>query len=252
MSLEQRKKNLAGWFLPPSGGGAGWMITLSDMLLLLLTFFVLLISMSSFDPGLLTDVFGGPRPGSSGVLNLSTSIPIVVAPEEQSREVRERKDLAFFLRLSEPLSRLLDKLEEKLGKALFRVDVIDDNLELEIMSDKLFGTLDDSLKPQGDEVMRQLGIFLEGWKGLLEIEVYTDNFPLQTARFPDNSVLAAWRGERLAGVFARLGINPAKILLAAYGADRALVVNDTPKNRQRNRRIVFRLPGWAKLVAKSG
>jgi outer membrane protein OmpA-like peptidoglycan-associated protein len=40
--------------------------------------------------------------------------------------------------------------------------------------------------------------------------------------------------------------------LAAYGADRALAGNDTPKNRQRNRRIVFRLPGWAKLVAKSG
>ena len=250
MLAAQCKKNLVDRSQPASVS-AGWMITLSDMLLLLLTFFVLLISMSSFDHSLLTDVFGGPRPGSSGVLNRSTSIPIVVAPEEEPQELFERNDLEFFLRLSEPLTQLLDNLEQKLGKALLRVDVIDDNLELEIMSDKLFGTLDDSLKPQGEEVVRQLGIFLEGWKGLLEIEVYTDNFPLQTDRFPDNSALAAWRGERLASAFTGLGINPAKILLAAYGADRAVVVNDTPKNRQRNRRIVFRLPGWAKLMVKN-
>lgn len=252
MSLAQRKKNLVGRFLPPSGGGAGWMLTLSDMLLLLLTFFVLLISMSSFDHGLLSDVFGGPRPGSSGVLNRGTSIPIVMDPEEQFREVQERKDLAFYRRLSGPLTRLLDKLEKKLGKALLRVDVVDDNLEIEIMSDVLFGTLDDTLKPQGDEVIRQLGGFLKSWSGLLEVEVYTDNFPLQTARFHDNNVLAAWRGERLVSSLERFGIKRAKILLAAYGADRAVAVNDTPKNRQRNRRIVFRIPGWAKLVDKNG
>ena len=222
------------------------------MLLLLLTFFVLLISMSSFDQSLLTDVFGGPRPGSSGVLNRGTTIPIVVPLEEQPREVRERKDLAFYQRLSEPLSRLLDNLEQKLGKALLRVDVIDDNLELEIMSDKLFGTLDDTMKPQGEETVRQLGDFLMGWSGLLEVEVYTDNFPLQTARFPDNSALAAWRGERLANVLERFGIKRARVLLAAYGADRAVAVNDTPMNRRRNRRIVFRLPGWAHTFDKSG
>lgn len=250
MSLVRRKKNLRVHPLPGSGGGAGWLVTLSDMLLLLLTFFVLLISMSSFDHSMLTDVFGGPRPGSSGVLNRGTTVPIVVPLDESSRTVQERKDLVFYRRLSEPLTRLLDELEQKLGKALLRVDILDESLELEIMSDKLFGTLDDTLKPQGEEVLRQLALFLKAWHGLLEIEVYTDNFPLQTDRFPDNSRLAAWRGERLAAMLEQFGIKRARILLAAYGADRAVAVNDTPNNRQRNRRIVLRLPDWARILNK--
>ena len=249
MSLTRRKKIARIRPLPP--GSDGWMVTLSDMLLLLLTFFVLLISMSSFDQGLLTEVFGGPRPGSSGVLNRGTSIPIVVPVEELQKDQRERKDLAFYRRLSEPLSRLLDGFERRLGKALLRVDVIDANLEMEIMSDQLFGTLDDTLKPQGEETLRQLGKFLRSWSGILEIEVYTDNFPLQTSRFPDNNVLAAWRGERLAASLERNGIKRSRVLLAAYGADRAVVVNDTPEHRRRNRRIVFRLPGWLQEVEKT-
>ncbi len=250
MSLARRKKMIRVRPLPP--GSDGWMVTLSDMLLLLLTFFVLLISMSSFDKGLLTEVFGGPRPGSSGVLNRGTSIPIVVPVEELRKDLRERKDLAFYRRLSEPLSRLLDVLERRLGKALIRVDVVDGNLELEIMSDKLFGTLDDTLKTQGEETLRQLGDFLRSWSGSLEIEVYTDNFPLQTSRFPDNNVLAAWRGERLVAALERNGVKRSRVLLAAYGADRGVVVNDIPKHRRRNRRIVFRLPGWVGIVEKTG
>ena len=233
-----------------SSSGDGWMITLSDMLLLLLTFFVLLISMSSFDHGLMTEVFGGPRPGSSGVLNRGATIPIMIPLEESQREVRERKDLVYYRRLSEPLSRLLDGLERRLGKALLRVDVVDGNLELEIMSDELFGTLDDTLKPRGEGTVRQFGGFLRSWSGILEIEVYTDNFPLHTPRFPDNNVLAAWRGERLVAALERNGIKRARVLLAAYGADRAVAVNDTPKHRRRNRRIVFRLSGWVPVEEK--
>ncbi len=237
---------------PLPSSGDGWMITLSDMLLLLLTFFVLLISMSSFDHGLLSEVFGGPRPGSVGVLNRGTAIPIVISAEELQREVRPQKDLAFYRRLSEPLSRMLDVFERRLGKALLRVDVIDGNLEMEIMSDQLFGTLDDTLKNRGGETVRQLGGFLKSWSGLLEIEVYTDNFPLHTSRFPDNNVLAARRGERLVTALEKAGTKRGRVLLAAYGADRAVAVNDTPKHRQRNRRIVFRLPGWAHEVGKKG
>ena len=250
MSLARRKKMIRVQTLPPASDG--WMVTLSDMLLLLLTFFVLLISMSSFDQGLLTEVFGGPRPGSSGVLNRGAGIPIVIPIEEVPKDLRERDDLALYRRLSEPLSRLLDVFERRLGKALLRVDVIDGNLELEIMSDKLFGTLDDTLKTQGEEVLRQFGSFLKSWRGIIEIEVYTDNFPLQTSRFSDNNVLAAWRGERLVVALAENGIERTRVLLAAYGADRAVVVNDTPKHRRRNRRIVLRLPGWLQTVEKTG
>ena len=228
--------------------GDGWMITLSDMLLLILTFFVLLISMSSFDPGLLTETFVGLRPGSSGVLYKGSSMPIVISSQKAQKQILERKDLAYYRRLSPALSKLLDQLEKRLGKALVNVSILDGNLELEIMSDKLFGSLDDNLKPQGQETMLILGRFLQGWTGLLEIEVYTDNFPLHTSRFPDNNVLSARRGERLVEALVASGSKRSQVLLAAYGADRAVTINDTPQHRQRNRRIILRLPNWVALA----
>jgi len=228
--------------------GSGWMLTLSDMLLLLLTFFVLLISMSTFDHGLLQETFGGLRPGTSGVLYRGETLPIVV-DEKRTAQVRERRDLAYFRRLSPALSRLLDGLKQNLGPALRRVQVVGDSLELEIASDRLFGTLDDNLKPDGETIVRQLGRFLRGWSGPLEIELYTDNFPLRTQRIPDNQILAALRGERLVRALTKAGLPVSRVRLAAYGPDRALVVNDTPVHRYDNRRVIFRLPGWTEKFA---
>ncbi len=224
------------------------MVTLSDMLLLLLTFFVLLISMSTFNHGLLKATFGGLRPGTNGVLYRGETLPIVVV-ENRAAQARERRDLIYFRRLSPALSRLLDGLKQSLGPALRRAQVVDDSLELEIASDRLFGALDDNLKPDGEMVVRQLGRFLRDWKGPLEIEIYTDNFPLRTQRIPDNQVLAALRGERLVRVLAGTGLPVSRVRLAAYGPDRALVVNDTPAHRYDNRRVIFRLPGWAEKIA---
>jgi len=242
---KQRKRVVTAPFKAVKG--EGWMITLSDMLLLILTFFVLLISMSSFDPGLLTETFVGLRPGSSGVLYKGSSVPIVISSQKAQKQIMERKDLAYYRRLSPALSKLLDRLEKRLGKALINAGILDGNLELEIMSDKLFGSLDDNLKPQGEDTLFALGRFLQGWAGLLEIEVYTDNFPLHTSRFPDNNVLSARRGARLVEALVTAGSKRSQILLAAYGADRAVVINDTPQHRQRNRRIILRLPDWVEL-----
>ncbi|MBN2706139.1 MAG: OmpA family protein [Deltaproteobacteria bacterium] len=230
------------------GCGEGWMVTLSDMLLLLLTFFVLLISMSSFDKDLLRKAFGGLLPASSGVLHRGSSLNLDVPVEEVDGLLRLR-DQNHYEKLSEPLSRLLDQLEDQLGKTGLAVEVVDQGLRLELASDQLFGTLDDDLKSQGKVALRHLEKFFRAWAGLIEIEVYTDNFPLQTARFPDNKVLAAGRGGRLTEYLVHAGFKPERFSLAAYGSDRGLVANDTPEHRRRNRRVVFHLPEW---VAATG
>ncbi|HDS15821.1 MAG TPA: hypothetical protein ENN66_04265 [Proteobacteria bacterium] len=229
--------------------GDGWMVTLSDMLLLLLTFFVLLISMSSFDKDLLQKVFGGLLPAASGVLNRGTSLNLDV-PVAEIHGLSRVRDLNYYEKLSEPLSRLLDQLENQLGKTGLAVEVVDQGLRLELASDQLFGTLDDDLKSQGKVALRYLEKFFRTWAGPIEIEVYTDNFPLQTVRFPDNKVLAAARGGRLTEYLIHAGFKPERFSLVAYGSDRGLVANDTPEHRRRNRRVVFYLPEW--LAASDG
>ncbi|MBW1644814.1 MAG: flagellar motor protein MotB [Deltaproteobacteria bacterium] len=232
-------------------GSNGWMVTLSDLLILLLTFFVLLISMSSMDNKVLKKMFSA-FPDSLGVMNVGggSSLvpevkPLVVPPVSQVRSIA---DLAALRKLSPALSRLLDDLERQVGRSRVKLAVVDDDLCLEMASDLLFGTLDASLKPAGRRLLALLGPFLGRQAVPLVIEVYTDNFPLHTERFPDNWVLAAARGDVVARQLQRFGVAADRLSLAAYGPDRPLLPNDLPEHRARNRRLVIRLAGWLPAV----
>ncbi len=237
---------------PEVRSSQSWMVTLSDLLILLLTFFVLLISMSSMDNKVLRKMFSA-FPDSLGVMNtggvplLEKTRPLVVPPVSQVRTI---SDLAALRKLSPSLSRPLDELEGAAGRSHLRVTVVGDDLCLEIESDFLFGTLDAEMRSRGLKLLATVGRFLARQPVPLVIEVYTDNFPLHTQQFPDNWVLAAVRGDRIARQLERQGVAAARLSLAAYGPERPVAANDLPDHRARNRRLVIRLPGW--LPAREG
>ncbi|MBN2333709.1 MAG: flagellar motor protein MotB [Deltaproteobacteria bacterium] len=230
-----------------SGRNNAWMVTLSDLLVLMLTFFVLLISMSSMDKKTFKKMFG-VLPASLGVLHLGGGTPSVDRKETlivpSTLSPRAITDLAALRKLSPALSRLLDDLETQAPPDSLVVKAVNDDLELEVAADFLFGTLDATLKKAGRPFLALLAAFIADQSDPLLIEVYTDNFPLHTAAFPDNWVLAAVRGHVIASQLRQQGIKEDRMSLAAFGPDRPLVANDTPEHRSRNRRIVMKLSGW--------
>ena len=238
----KRKQRWSKSAYVPIGAGDGWMLTLSDMLLLLLTFFVLLISMSSFDRGVLEKTFGGLFPANSGLLSPGDSVDEKVLPTASQPQEVSSPNLNKLL--APELSRRLDSLQKLMGRAVSEIVVHGQDLRLECPSDYFFGTLDDQLKITGRQALREFAGFLRDWPGVLQVAVFTDNFPLQTEAFPDNQMLAAARLQKLLDAFAELGFNGRRIMGAAWGELRPLTTNDSPENRRRNRRINFILPDW--------
>ena len=232
---------------PPAGNSNGWMITLSDLLILLLTFFVLLISMSSMDNKVLKKMFS-TFPDSLGVMQVGGGLPLLkkVRPLMMSPVTRTRTivDLAALRKLSPSLSKVLDELEQQVGRSKVKVVVINDDLCLEVASDLCFGTLDAEIKPVGQKILAILGRFIARQSVSLVIEVYTDNFPLRTRKFPDNWVLAATRGDVVARQLQLQGVPAKRLSLAAFGPDRPVVPNDLSIHRAQNRRVIIRLTGW--------
>lgn len=231
----------------------GWMVTLSDLLILLLTFFVLLISMSSMDKKVFKKMFGA-FPYSLGVLNMGGSVTssesgksLIVRPVAKSRSIA---DLAALRKLSPSLSRLLDDLEASSAGAYLTASVVNDDLNLDMTSDFVFGTLDARIKPAGKTLLTELSGFVAKQPGDVVIEVYTDNFPLHTKKFPDNWVLASVRGDVIARELRGQGVAESRLALSAFGPDRPQVDNDTPEHRARNRRIIIRLAGWYPSLKK--
>ncbi|MGC8867160.1 MAG: OmpA/MotB family protein [Elusimicrobiales bacterium] len=85
------------------------------------------------------------------------------------------------------------------------------------------------------------------------VEGHTDNVPINTAQFASNWELSTARATTVVKYLIAKGINPSKISAIGYGEFRPVAPNDTPQNRQKNRRVVFfvkTLTGKVKDVVK--
>ena len=70
------------------------------------------------------------------------------------------------------------------------------------------------------------------------IEGYTDNLPMQSARYPNNWELSTARA--LSVVYYLINekdIEPTRLSAKGYGEYRPIAPNDTPENRAKNRRV---------------
>src|SRR5690606_22309077 len=77
------------------------------------------------------------------------------------------------------------------------------------------------------------------------VEGYTDNTPIDSARFPSNWELSAARASRVVRFFEAQGVERERLSAVGYGENHALETNATPDARARNRRVVV-------VVARKG
>jgi chemotaxis protein MotB len=66
---------------------------------------------------------------------------------------------------------------------------------------------------------------------------YTDNVPINTALFPSNRYLSAYRAARVADFFESLGIDASRLRPAGLGELYPVASNATAEGRARNRRV---------------
>jgi len=71
------------------------------------------------------------------------------------------------------------------------------------------------------------------------VEGHTDNVPIYTRQFQSNWELSTARATSVVRYLISKGIDPKKISAIGYGEYRPIAPNDTPQNRQKNRRVVF-------------
>jgi chemotaxis protein MotB len=71
------------------------------------------------------------------------------------------------------------------------------------------------------------------------VEGHTDNVPIFTRQFQSNWELSTARATAVVRYLVSKGIDPRRISAIGYGEYRPVAPNDTPENRQRNRRVVF-------------
>ncbi|NPA54314.1 MAG: flagellar motor protein MotB [Aquificae bacterium] len=216
-------------------GLPGWLISFGDLMSLLLTFFILLFSMGTISLEKFHMVIKGITESLGGrkifleekVLN-NTNLNIEF--QNMYPKIKKRK------RLEKALLELEKELEKKGIES--EVEGHGSILRFRVNIDKMFFPGSEKPTPQAEEILKQICKKLKEAEYPLIIEGHTDNTPV-SGRFKNNLELSMARALYILKKFIECGYDPSLLAARGYGPYRPLVPNNSPKNREKNRRVEF-------------
>ena len=91
-----------------------------------------------------------------------------------------------------------------------------------------------------EKVSKLLNIYTAN---VIDVEGYTDNVPIRSAKYEDNDVLSMYRALYVANRIREYAtdVNPANIVSTGRGAYSPVADNSTPEGRARNRRVEIKI-----------
>jgi chemotaxis protein MotB len=224
-----------------------WLITYADLITLLLIFFVIMYAMSKIDTAKYevlsralsleftkSDTFLPRNAGFSG--NLTPGKGQDGDQEKKNQESEQDKK-------EKELQDLLDKVQQYIDEQQLQgqVSAADTPRGIAITLNDLFlfdlGKAD--LKPAAFPILERLASLFPTLNSKISVEGHTDNLPLATGSlYQDNWGLSDARSLSVLRYF----INTAKLkdsnfISTGYSDTMPVAPNDTPENRQKNRRV---------------
>lgn len=252
-------------------GSPAWMSTFSDLMNLLLCFFVLLFSMSTVDAEKFHAVMASiqssfsilPSGGSalddgvlisSGVSQLSelsqfyTSMGMNTNGDtdtdtDDTSSAYEQVEQEMW----EESSAMAEAIEEQLEQYNLtdEVELITTSayVSLNMNGGILFDSGKDELRPEVLEILDRISLILHEYDGyIIEVVGHTDNVPIHSAKFPDNTMLSMCRAYSVYKYFVDIcGIDPVYMKSSGRGENVPMADNSTAEGRAQNRRVEIKI-----------
>ena len=254
-----------------------WAIPYGDLVTLLLAFFVVMYALSTINEGkfrVLSDSLqaafrGAPRtlePVNVGEKSRGSGADIAVSIVQQAtlngqprqlleaitvdtqlstggRKSTDKLDADGKVIVPPALGRVADEIEKALAP-LVAADMIAVRrhstwVEVEIRTDILFAS---GIAKLSDAALPPLTILAETlakYPNPVRVEGHTDNRPISTSAYPSNWELSAARAASVVHLFARGGVDPARLAVIGLGEFRPAQSNATIEGRNANRRVLI-------------
>jgi len=218
-----------------------WLISYADFVTLLFAFFVVMYAISAVNENKYR----------------AFSKSLEKAFIEKKRQVSELKDaLADPDNTASPVdaadgwaadNRQLQHTSEQLTQIL--QDLISENLvtvkkskywiELQMNSELLFLSGSAELASTSLPVLKKVAEVLKPLPNQINVEGHTDNFPIDTFKFPSNWELSSSRATTVVREFINDGIDPPRLSAIGYGEFHPIADNRIEEGRFKNRRVVL-------------
>ncbi|ACB84986.1 flagellar motor protein MotB [Natranaerobius thermophilus] len=220
-------------------GGSNWLQTYGDMITLLLAFFVLLYSISTVDAEKFERMLVSLHESFSGVLpehraQIPREDPNITLPEPSERQVPSEEE--------QMMEDIYDQLEDYIEDAdlaeVVMLETEERGIVIRFQDKILFDSGRAELRSESLEILGDIAEILEEIPNEIKVEGFTDDVPIDTPEFPSNWELSAARATTVLRYLSEEGgLDPGRLQATGYGEYRPMVPNDSPENRQLNRRV---------------
>jgi chemotaxis protein MotB len=165
--------------------------------------------------------------------NLSESLAQAQKQMEALRKAEEQERARAAL-----YQNLVQKLKSMIDSGKLAVQVRNGKMLVKLQNDILFAPGSAGVKPEGKEVLAQLAQVLTSVPDrMFQVTGHTDDVPIHTAVFPSNWELSTARAINVVNILTGAGLDPRHVSAAGYAEFDPIAANDSPENKQKNRRI---------------
>ena len=137
---------------------------------------------------------------------------------------------------------LMNQLKKEVTDGQIAIQQYENKLTLQVAEKIFFDSGKASLKPGGKEVLKKVAAVIKGLSDkMVRVEGHTDNVKITPALrriYPTNWELSAARATTVVRFLQDAGgVPPTMLMAAAFSEYSPIAPNDTPANKQKNRRI---------------
>ncbi|MFT3708912.1 MAG: flagellar motor protein MotB [Archangium sp.] len=226
-----------------------WVISYADLVTLLFALFVVLYASSRVDTNKLAQasesmrwalhfkgeggvtklaIFRGPPTEGGCVTNIGSTPPNSSQQKKIVEDQRKKMEKA----LKPWLMAKTDK------NPTVSIEVENGKLRLRLAAMRFFDPASAALRPEALAVLDAIATELEPGNNLIRVEGHTDDGAITSTRYRNNWDLSAARAATVVSYLEQgHHIDPARLSAAGLGSSHPLVSNETPENRELNRRI---------------
>lgn len=213
-------------------GQPGWQIIYTGFILILLCFFIMLSSFATMEESKVARFvrsFVSAISVTDGGLSFDAGKE-VVAPSGEIVDIRSQ--LAEIFREVEIFT------EETGRQENVELAMTAQGLVIRLSEKALFSVGSAEIGPSARPLLDQIGGHIAEVDLPVRIEGHTDDLPIHTERYPSNWELSTARAVNvLRYLLQRFDIPAERLAAAGYGEYRPRAPNETPKLRQKNRRV---------------
>jgi chemotaxis protein MotB len=251
-----------------------WLISYADFITLLFAFFVVMYSISQVNDSkyrVLSETFEDAfhQPNSSrdnadaNTPTSTTNDPItpvdtgataatqsedggqisIVSDGPPPSTDSQAEDQPGAVKTSDELTQISDLVSEKFSELINdQVIQVSSNelwLQIELKDSILFSSGEAAPSEQALGIFNEIAGILKNYANPVQVEGFTDNVPIKSARYPTNWELSTARASAIVKVLASAGVAPERLSAVGYGEFQPIGSNETALGRAQNRRVAI-------------